>query len=233
MAKRGDGYGSEEHLIRYWTDQRLVLEAALLEALGRRDGSFAWIYPSADASAKEPEGLGFLPADLAKVVDRWKEFWPQTGTQQCWDGVARLATDAGVEWILIEAKANHAEFCTPPCGAAKHGGRPLIERALDATKRHLVVHRDFSWLGSYYQHANRLAALYFLSTQGIRAHLVDVLFVSDAFPDHRRCPQEESEWRELLKARQLTLGLPDRHILSEQVHERFLPVLRASGSDDS
>ena len=94
-----------------------------------------------------------------------------------------------------------------------------------ATKHHLDVHRDLCWLGSFYQHANRLATLHFLSTQGVRAHLVDVLFVGDSFPDQRRCPQNESDWRELVKARQLTLGLPDRHALSDQLHELFLPTL--------
>jgi len=224
MGKRGNGYGSEDHFHRYWAQQRQDLEAAVLSAVGTR-GSLEWVYPSADPSAREPEGLAFLCAESQDVLDRWKDFWPQTGTQQCWDGIARLETGVATEWILIEAKANHAEFCTPPCGAARHGGRPQIEHALSATKGHLEVHRDFSWLGSYYQHANRLATLHFLSLQGISAHLLDVLFVGDEFPDHRRCPQSESEWRELLKARQLTLGLPDRHALSGQLHEVFLPAL--------
>src|SRR4029450_7952280 len=83
----------------------------------------------------------------------------------------------GIEWVLVEAMANHPEFCTPPCGAAKHGGRPQIQIALNPPKNHLGVDRDFSWLGSYYQPANRLASLYFLSTQSIRAHLVEILFV--------------------------------------------------------
>jgi hypothetical protein len=228
MAKRGEGYGSEDHLHRYWTDQRPVLEKGLLQVLDRSRGSLEWIYPSTvDKSAREPEGLGFLPPDSPALAN-WKEFWPQSGSQQCWDGVATLAADAGIEWLLVEAKANHAEFCTPPCGAAKHGGRAQIERALSVAKRHLEVHRDFGWLGSYYQHANRLATLYFLSTQGIRAHLVEILFVGDSFPDHRRCPQDETEWRDLLRARQLTLGLPDRHLLSDQVHELFLPAIRKS-----
>src|SRR5262249_17535579 len=153
----------------------------------RSNAVLEWIYPSpTDTSAHEPQGLDFLGSDSAGVLASWKDFWPQTGTQQCWDGVARLAEDGDSEWLLIEAKANHAEFCTPPCGEARHGGRAQIESALNATKRHLGVHRDFSWLGSYYQHANRLATLYFLSTQGIRAHLIDILFVGDAFPDKRR-----------------------------------------------
>jgi hypothetical protein len=222
MAKRGDGYGSEDHLLRYWTDQRKAFEKSISKAVGWPDGRLDWIYP-ANVTTGEPEGLTFL-SDHGNV-EGWKEFWPQTGTQPCWDGVARFKADLKTEWALIEAKANHAEFCTPPCGAAKHGGRPQIERALNATKQHLGVHRDFSWLGSYYQHANRLATLYFLSTRGIRAHLIDLLFVGDSFPDQRRCPQNESDWRELLKARQLTLGLPDRHALSDQLHEVFLPAL--------
>ena len=50
----------------------------------------------------------------------------RTRTQQCWDAVARLTTEPGVEWILIEAKANHAEFCTP--GSAKNAN-PTAFRA--------------------------------------------------------------------------------------------------------
>src|SRR4029434_7849058 len=69
----------------------------------------------------------------------------------------------GIEWVLVEAKANHPEFCTPPCGAAKHGGRPQIELALNATKNHLGVDRDFSLLGLYLQPAYRPCLFFFLS----------------------------------------------------------------------
>jgi hypothetical protein len=119
MAKRGDGYGSEDHLNRYWTDHRAVLEARLLQALGRPDARIEWIYPSPiDTTAREPEGLDFLPVESTEDVEGWKEFWPQSGTQQCWDGVARLLDGDGSEWLLIEAKANHAEFCTPRLNTA-------------------------------------------------------------------------------------------------------------------
>src|SRR5262249_39239879 len=115
MAKRGNGYGSEDQLNRYWTNQRAMFEGRLLPALGRSNAVLEWIYPSpTDTSAHEPQGLDFLGSDSAGVLASWKDFWPQTGTQQCWDGVARLAEDGDSEWLLIEAKANHAEFCTPP-----------------------------------------------------------------------------------------------------------------------
>jgi hypothetical protein len=106
------------------------------------------------------------------------------------------------------------------------GGRSKIEHALGEVKRYLGVHRHFSWLGSYYQHANRLACLYFLNVKvGIRARLIELFFIGDVFPDGRRCPADEGEWRELLRARELTLGLPSRHPLSDRVHEVFLKAV--------
>jgi hypothetical protein len=95
MAKRGAGYGSEDHLIRYWTDQRAMMEGAILNAVSRPGGKLEWVYPSAtDAAAQEPEGLAFL-SDSPEVLAHWKQFWPQTGTQQCWDGVA---------WVPVEQR---------------------------------------------------------------------------------------------------------------------------------
>ena len=92
-------------------------------------------------------------------------------------------------------------------------------------KRALGVHRDISWLGSYYQHANRLAVLWFLREHDQPAMFLDLLFMGDRFPDGRRCPHTKAEWQELLAARRRTLALPKRHPLSAQIHEVFLPVL--------
>ena len=150
--------------------------------------------------------------------------WPTSGRQQSWDGVATLVAPGGRwTWLLIEAKANHPEFCTPPT-TAKDDGRKLIQKTLNRVKRALGVHRDFSWLGSYYQHANRLAALSFLNANGQPAMFLDLLFIGDRVPDGRRCPRTKAEWQELLTAQRLTLGLPKRHRLSTQIHEVYLPV---------
>lgn len=126
MGKRGDGYGSEDHLSTYLRLQRSALDDAIRRAAGL-SGAIEWIYP-ASGTTKEPKGVSFL-VGRPDVQGACRKFWPQTGNQQRWDGVARC----GDEWLLIEAKANHPEFCTPPCGA-KADGRKKIEKALSEVK---------------------------------------------------------------------------------------------------
>jgi hypothetical protein len=170
--------------------------------------------------------LDFL-ADRDDVVARWREYWPQRGRAQTWDGIAKLQHGGTTEWVLIEAKANTVEFVTPPCGASKEGGRDQIEKTLNRLKTHLGVHRHFPWLGTYYQYVNRLAVLHFLNDlAGVPALLLHVYFVGDCFPDGRECPSSEAEWKRLIEARRLTLGLPKQHALSDRIHEMFLGVFQ-------
>ena len=221
MSPSGKTHGSEHHLQRYRSEAPEKLDRTILRAVGAARGSaIEWTYPG--SQVREPQGLSFV-ADRA-LRDDWRKVWPTSGRQQSWDGVATLVAPGGRRtWLLIEAKANHPEFCTPPT-TAKDDGRKLIQKTLNRVKRALGVHRDFSWLGSYYQHANRLAALWFLNANGQPAMFLDLLFIGDRFPDGRRCPRSKAEWQELLTARRLTLGLPKRHRLSTQIHEVYLPV---------
>lgn len=226
MGRRGAGYGSEDHLWTYRTVLREALDRELLKGTGL-PGKVEWIYPDPSLlQMKEPRGMSFCP-DTA-VRSAWKDFWPQTGNQQTWDGLAKV----GDEWLLMEAKANHPEFVGAPCAASFEksvnpqtlSSRQRIEKALNLSKKRLGVHRDFCWLGSYYQYANRIAALLFLANNGVRARLVFIHFCGDVFPDGRPCPTTEQEWAPLLEARRLTLGLPVSHALSDRVHEVFLKV---------
>jgi len=224
MGTRGEGHGSEDHLGKYRELHPAGLDDAIRKATGLT-GPVEWIYP-ATGETREPKGLNFL-VGRPDVVAAWKKFWPQTGNQQRWDGIARCGDD----WLLIEAKANHPEFCTPPCGA-KADSRKTIEKALGALKVALGVHRHFTWLGSYYQYANRLAVLYFLTRKvkpPVPARLVFLHFVGDKFPDGRPCPATEAEWLALIDARRMTLGLPHSHALTNRVHEVFLAVPHVIG----
>lgn len=232
MGKRGEGYGSEDHFLRYRAERPEELNAAILTALGGgNDCRLAWIYPRGIPDEPEPEGLDFLSND-EEVQARWKAYWPQRGRAQTWDGIATLDHGAGHEWLLIEAKANTVEFVTPPCGASKEGGRAQIEKTLNRLKAHLGVHRHFPWLGTYYQYANRLAVLHFLNDlSAIPTRLFHVYFLGDRFPDGRECPSTEAEWQRLIEARRLTLGLPKNHALTPRSHEIFLTV--GSGHPDS
>ena len=171
---------------------------------------------------REFQAINFLPRDVLDAIrEPWRVFWPPRGRKQSWDAIAR----AGDRWFLVEAKANHVEFCSPGT-TAEGDGRKQIERSLSRVKRSLRVHRHFSWLHSYYQYANRLATLAFLRDNGLDARLVVVYFVGDRFPDERPCPQSETEWRRLFEARRLTLGLPKKHRLSQFEYDLFvqLPV---------
>jgi hypothetical protein len=68
--------------------------------------------------------------------------------------------------------------------------------------------------------------LYFLHVAaGEPARLLHLYFIGDCFPDGRRCPASDSQWHELIRARELTLGLPERHAISSRVHDVFLPAI--------
>jgi len=222
MGKRGDGYGSEDHFLRYRSERAEQLDRSVLNALAAPNGSLEWLYPRGTPDEREPEGLDFL-TDRNDVLARWRQYWPQRGRAQTWDGIAKVHRDGTVEWVLVEAKANTVEFVTPPCAASKEGGRDQIEQTLNRLKTHLGVHRHFPWLGTYYQYVNRLAVLHFLNNVcGVSARLLHVYFVGDCFPDGRECPSSEPDWQRLIEARRLTLGLPTCHALSNRTHEIFL-----------
>jgi hypothetical protein len=225
VGKRGEGYGSEDHFLRYRAERSGEFDRVLVATLiaGPVD-RIEWIYPTGALDEREPEGLEFL-TDREDVLARWKEYWPQRGRAQTWDGIAKLHRGESYEWLLIEAKANTVEFVTPPCGASKEGGRNQIEKTLNRLKTHLGVHRHFPWLGTYYQYVNRLAVLHFLNDlSGVPAQLVHVYFVGDCFPDGRECPSSEADWQRLIEARRLTLGLPAHHALTDRTHDIFLAV---------
>lgn len=227
MGKIGDGYGSKYHLLQYRREKAPILDGAVQKIIGGPGTELNWIYPSDEASttkAHELEGLEFLRSEK-DVMRAWKEFWPQTGRQQTWDGIAYTTRDTEKEWLLFEAKANHPEFCSPPSRSISNGRR-MIEKAMGKMKNYLGVHRDFPWLGTFYQYANRLASLYFLNVVAeVPSRLVLIYFYGDRFPDDRPCPRDEAEWRELIRACHLTLGLPEHHKLSDRMHEVFLPAL--------
>jgi hypothetical protein len=219
VGRRGDGYGSEDHLRRYLALKRGVLDEAVCAAVECPRTTVGWLdFPVTKRGDREFRGLEFLlDTPDAHVLPAWRDFWPTRGRAQTWDAIGRC--DCG--WLLVEAKANWPEFVTSPCGAT---GLSTIRRALSRVKRDLGAHHHFDWTSLYYQHANRLAALWFLQQHCVSAHLIGIYFFGDSFPDGRPCPATEREWRKLIEARRLTLGLRRRHALSPREHHVFLPA---------
>lgn len=227
MAKRGEGYGSEDHLRNYLQRHRKKFDAAVAAALGAHPKSLAWLdYPkTASGRDREFQGLSFLGTAATPLRQEWRAAWPTTGRQQSWDAIGRL-DDA---WLLVEAKSNAPEFTSPPTTATPDSLK-TIKRTLNRVKRDLGVHRFVPWTGTYYQYANRLAMLWFLRKHDVEARLVLIYFYGDKFPDATPCPRTPREWEPLFDARRLTLGLPKRHALSKYEHHVFLPALKRDPS---
>lgn len=120
MGRRGDGYGSQDHLLFYRTSLKsALLDDQVLKAIQARAGArIHWRYPVArpTESAREPEGMAFLD-DRPDIVAKWRDFWPQRGKQPAWDGVAQLRVGGRLDQrLLFEAKANTPSFVVTRAG---------------------------------------------------------------------------------------------------------------------
>lgn len=222
MASRS--YGSEYRLHWYLRHRLDALNKEVGRAVGCAGRDVAWLpFPVSPAGrVREFRALEWLGEALTRdIKTKWREYWPQTGKQQNWDAVAR----AGQRWILVEAKANHPEFCSPPTRPTSAASLAQITLTLGRLRRHLKAHRYFDWTGTYYQYANRLAALRFAREEGFDACAVFIYFYGETFPDGTECPDSPARWHDLIEARRLTLGLPREHALSPFERDVFLPVI--------
>jgi hypothetical protein len=226
MAEMGNGYGSECHLLRYLGRHRTLLDERVLALVGGT--AIHWLDFGFHASKRcwpdaEWRGVDFLP-DTEPAKAKWCEFWPQSGNVPNWDAVARITSDRGHEWLLVEAKAHLAEIRSS-CGAKEPGGLGRITRAFEQTKQALGVSPDRDWLTGNYQYCNRIATLQFLISHEVPARLLFIYFTSDqCHPATWICPQDEAGWAAELKAQAEQVGLPPDHMLADRVHTLFLPV---------
>jgi hypothetical protein len=220
MGKIGDGYGSEWQLQEYLRSDPDALSHEVARATG--GAVIRWLGPPpAGYGSREWKGMDFLPENHP-ARQSWKTFWPQSGNVQNWDAVGEIARDGRREWLLVEAKA-HLDEIKSSCKATSSRSRETIVAALDSTKRAMQVNPSRDWLRPYYQYANRLAALYFLTEDKIPARLVMVYFFGDT-REKARCPQTEEEWRGELRTMHEHLGLTAGSLLESRVHELFLPA---------
>ncbi len=161
-----------------------------------------------DAAFLERLGLGHLAPALAA-------FWPRGGP--VWDGLATCAD--GV--VLVEAKAHLREALSTPCAARDPDSRARIAAALGQAREALGARGGGDWMEVFYQSANRLALLWWLNAQGVRAHLLMVGFLGDA---GMRGPATPEAWQAMARAIRQALGLPEAHPLRDRVHWVHPPV---------
>jgi hypothetical protein len=169
-------------------------------------GPFDWVSPVAATRYAEYQDKAFLNAlRLSQLDSALATFWPKGGA--VWDGLAQSASGP----VLVEAKAHIGESLSSPCGATAEASRALIHASLTACARDLGADTRSDWMRCHYQTANRIAHLWWLHRQGVKAHLLFVHFVGDT---DMNGPESGETWTAVEKAAAYALGLPSRHALS-------------------
>ncbi|HEX8549950.1 MAG TPA: hypothetical protein VF681_00205 [Abditibacteriaceae bacterium] len=191
-----------------------------------------WLdFPHSSTNARLQDDQDWLRLDFLNdtiVQQRWKSFWPPSGKQHHWDAIARIMVNGQQEWLLVEAKA-HVKELQSSCGSATTSpSRQIIEAALDST-RAACNSNSFSidnWTSPYYQYANRLAALHFLTSQNIPARLLHIYFCGELGPQKQNwnCPAAPQNWQPYIRALYKHLDLDRQAPLMQRVHSLFLSV---------
>lgn len=167
-----------------------------------------WLSPKVEDDYAEYRDRAFLNLlSLDRLGEDLSDFWPRGGPQ--WDALGR--TPDGV--VLVEAKSHIAEFFSP-ASQASDASRQKIQGSLHRVKSALGVTASTDWSDTFYQYTNRLAHLWWLRENGIKAHLLFVSFLHD--PDMAG-PSHTETWRAVFDAADYALGLPKRHALSKYV----------------
>jgi len=224
MAKMGNGYGSEFHLLRYLGRHRTLLDKGVSDLIGAE--RVAWLdFPIAAGRAQkdgEWKGVDFLnPEDQARK--QFHTFFPRKGNPPNWDAIARVKIKGAEEWLLVEAKANLGELKSST-NAKNNGGLSIIKKSVAAVKSDLGVAEDRDWLHGYYQYCNRIAMLDFLKKHGTPARMLFIYFCGDKNGRGYAGPKDRRGWQKAIDKRREHVGLSDNHPLSDRVYELFLDV---------
>jgi hypothetical protein len=166
-------------------------------------------------------GLDFIPD--AQVRSEFRAWWPHgRGGMMNWDAVG-LGTNhtGGTSWVFVEAKARFPELISD-CGAEIRS-LSRIRAALDETRTALAVANSKDWTHRYYQHANRLATLHFLTKHGEPARLVDV-FLYGRMKSDPKTPPSAGHWASALDERKSYLGLSGVSELEKRVHDVYIDI---------
>lgn len=192
-----------------------------------------WVSPLAQDDYKEYQDREFLERiNCLESYKLLKQFWPRGGP--VWDGLATLSGKHGEKGvILLEAKSHTREVIDPgyACKASPKS-REKINASSNMVKCALGIDERVDWLGEIYQHANRIAHLYFLRIiANIPTWLVFLYFIGDK---EQEGPEHAFHYDDVLREVKAKLALPDHHVLSEYLGNVFIevPYVRKTGSNE-
>ncbi|MGI8411934.1 MAG: hypothetical protein ACR2QA_05460 [Solirubrobacteraceae bacterium] len=137
-----------------------VLNTSLAAALPTIEGTtIEWLSPLVATGYVEYQDASFWQTighpELAAQAAGW---WPARGGPR-WDALALLHRHGVTSTlILVEAKAHVAEFGPEPCGATDETSITKIRAAIENAREQLGSSASTdTWMGDYYQLANRLS----------------------------------------------------------------------------
>ena len=200
-AQKSGGKGSLNQIQLWVNNDPNTLNQSIENAIPALAGDpINWHSPLQSHSYSEYRDGDFLDLlGLSMYKSALQSFWPKGGPQ--WDALAK--TKSG-KIILVEAKGNETELRSS-CQAKAASSISRIESSLDATKRHYGINPNKDWMIGFYQYANRLAHLYFLSELcKVETYLVFIHFLDDKSVNG---PQTEAEWQKALHPMYAQLGL--------------------------
>jgi hypothetical protein len=183
-------------------------------------GDITWVSPLEKENYIEYQDGEFLDAiGCQQSNDALLKFWPVGGP--VWDALARFKLKSSSKHgvILLEAKSHIEELENKKGCGAEGKSRQLIVDTFERVQKDLQISPNLNWTGMYYQYANRIAHLYFLSVvQKIPTWLVFLYFLNDK---QMEGPKEESGWDAALAAVKAELHLPNKHVLSSNIINVF------------
>lgn len=134
-----------------------------------------WVSPLVQDNYEEYQDRDFLiKLNCLEAYPKLKQFWPNGGP--VWNGLAILSgKDNAKGVILLEGKSYVGEVINASYSCqASTTSRKKVGSSLNQVKFTLGVDEKVDWLGDVYQHANRIAHLYFLKMCSENTYLVDI-----------------------------------------------------------
>lgn len=162
------GYGSKYQLLRMLGWHRNEFNKAICDCIGI-SGDINWLdFKFNGSEDKELLNFEFIP----EINNEWKNYWSCGDFGLNWDAVG--ITNDGT-YILVEAKANIKELESNASGNKKSINKNN-QVFLNLIKKYKIERTPEDWNQQCYQLANRIVAVDFLKSKGIKVKLVYILF---------------------------------------------------------